>query len=456
MVTKNLKDRLEAIWIALKEMEKTSAPARSAFITGMMESPLPLREIQEVLAPDEAVLVYVMDDNSRRETLIKSHVVVIRRDGAALVTLPHFGLFIHDADVSDLLKSHLWGPTEAMQILHTAMQHQASVNRGLHQADVDTPTVSPLPSAHRLYRQVVEPVRSELEGVHHLIVMADGYLGGVPFSLLVMTRPGTDADQDFTKVDWLLNRFETSYVPSLNSLVALRRETASRPAAPKAFIGFGDPIFRSSAGKTALAPLPETRDELQQIAAALLAEPDSLHFGQFATEEAVRTVGLDQYRVVAFATHGLLADGDSNIDEPALALTPGQEQGRGEDGLLSATEIATLKLNADLVLLSACNTAGVADTPQAKYRENVAGLTLPFFHAGARALLVSHWPVDSEATVLLTTRMIATGSQSNVRKSAALAEAMRRMAKGSMGARYVHPYYWAPFVIVGDGGPARR
>ena len=313
---------------------------------------------------------------------------------------------------------------------------------------MDHITLLPIPySRHaRQWSPLVKDLRNRL-------------LGAVPFSLMVMTRPGVDADQDFTKVDWLLKRFETSYVPSLDSLIALRRGDASRPPAPKAFIGFGDPLFRGSAGTTAeLAPLPETRDELRQIATALKAEPESLYFGQFATEEAVRSVGLDHYRVVAFATNGLLANEPSGIEEPALALTPGQGRERGADGLLSATEIAALKLNADWVLLSACNTAGVADHGRAaiEYRENVAGLTLPFFHAGARALLVSHWPVDSAATVFLTTQTIEAVSQSNVRKSAALAETMRRMAAGSMGAQYAQPYYWAPFVIVGDDSPVRR
>ena len=82
----------------------------------------------------------------------------------------------------------------------------------------------------------------------------------------------------------------------------------------------------------------------------------------------------------------------TRIEEPALALTPGKGQGRSADGWLTATEIAALKLNADWVLLSACNTAGVTTGASTLYKENVAGLTWPFFQAGALSLLVSHWP----------------------------------------------------------------
>jgi CHAT domain-containing protein len=113
----------------------------------------------------------------------------------------------------------------------------------------------------------------------------------------------------------------------------------------------------------------------------------------------VKRVALENYRVVYFATHGLVAGDVKGIGEPSLVLTLPAQPTAFDDGLLTASEVAQLKLNADWVVLSACNTAA-GDKPGA---EALSGLTRAFFYAGARALLVSHWSVDSEAATRLTT-----------------------------------------------------
>jgi len=155
---------------------------------------------------------------------------------------------------------------------------------------------------------------------------------------------------------------------------------------------------------------------------------------------------LSKYRLIHFATHGALAGQVGGNSEPGLLLTPPATATETDDGYLSASEIAGLKLDADWVILSACNTAGGAEGAEA-----LSGLARAFFYAGARALLVSHWSVYSDTTVKLITGAISSlAAQSSIGR----AEAMRRsmLALIDHGApRESHPAFWAPFIVVGEG-----
>ena len=156
-----------------------------------------------------------------------------------------------------------------------------------------------------------------------------------------------------------------------------------------------------------------------------------------------------------FATHGLIPDELPGLSQPALALSNPAVTGEKEDGLLTLAEILGLKLRADWVVLSACNTA----SPDGQASEAVSGLGRGFFFAGAKALLVSHWPVETVSAKLLTTELFrrqaanATLGRAQALREASLA-VMQQSAKGSRGASYsyAHPMFWAPFVVVGDGG----
>jgi CHAT domain-containing protein len=171
-----------------------------------------------------------------------------------------------------------------------------------------------------------------------------------------------------------------------------------------------------------------------------------------ATEEVLKGLDLSDVRIIAFATHGLMAGDFEGISEPALVMTPPNLASELDDGLLTVSEIARLKLNADLVVLSACNTASPDGTPGA---EGLSGLAKAFFFAGSRALLVSHWAVFSEAAVKLTTHMFSAIADD---PEIGYAEAMRRskltLMKDSKKTFYAHPMFWAPFVVVGEGGVA--
>jgi hypothetical protein len=155
---------------------------------------------------------------------------------------------------------------------------------------------------------------------------------------------------------------------------------------------------------------------------------------------------LTSYRIVHFATHGALSGEVEGNAEPGLVLTPPAIASGHDDGYLTASEIATLKLDADWVVLSACNTAG----PSAANADSLSGVARAFFYAGARTLLVSHWAVDSNATVALITKTFA-ALQADQRITRA--EALRRsmLALIDTGGANAHPRVWAPFVVVGEG-----
>jgi CHAT domain-containing protein len=202
-------------------------------------------------------------------------------------------------------------------------------------------------------------------------------------------------------------------------------------------------------------PLPETADELCTAAQYLKAEPSDIRLGARATEREIKRLSasgeLAKYRMIHFATHGALAGELDGAHEPGLILTPPNTATEEDDGYLSASEIASLKLDADWIVLSACNTAAGA----ANSAEALSGLGRAFIYAGARALLVSHWAVYSDATVKLVTSAVDQMARDT---SVGRAEAMRRsmLALIDKGApEQAHPTYWAPFVVVGEGAVGR-
>jgi CHAT domain-containing protein len=200
----------------------------------------------------------------------------------------------------------------------------------------------------------------------------------------------------------------------------------------------------------ALAALPDTGKEIQAIGKMLSPkDPKPWRLGIEAIEEQIRRLPLDQYRILYFATHGLLPGELKCQTEPALVLTPPAitPRDKSSDGLLQASEISTLKLNADLVVLSACNTAG----GNGRFGgEALSGLAEAFFYAGARGLVVSHWQVPSESTALLMTAMFSKiGPDFSVGPAKALSEAQQFISK-QKGKE--HPYFWAAFTVIGDGG----
>jgi CHAT domain-containing protein len=231
--------------------------------------------------------------------------------------------------------------------------------------------------------------------------------------------------------------------------MAERRAARMRVAVSR---GYGDFWQGGSIDRTKLAQylpsLLDTADELKAVARKLGATAGDVHLGSDASETVVKRTALSDYRVVYFATHGLVAGDIAGLAEPSLALTLPKQPTELDDGLLTASEVAQLKLNADWVVLSACNTAA-ADKPGA---EALSGLARAFFYAGARALLVSHWSVDSEATTRLTTSTFALmKADPKLGRAEALREAMLAYMNDRGSPLSAYPAFWGPFSIIGEG-----
>ena len=198
----------------------------------------------------------------------------------------------------------------------------------------------------------------------------------------------------------------------------------------------------------ALSPLPDSAEELKAVAAELGASSSDIHLGRSATEANVKHLPLGDYRVVYFATHGLVAGDVEGLGEPSLALTLPSEPSELDDGLLTASEVAQLKLNADWVVLSACNTAA-GEKPGA---EALSGLARAFFYAGARALLVSHWRIDSKAATQLTTSTFdIMKSNPTIGRAEALRRAMLAYLDDRSDIWNGYPGFWGSFSLVGEG-----
>jgi tetratricopeptide (TPR) repeat protein len=338
--------------------------------------------------------------------------------------------------------------------------------------------------AHDLYKSLLGPVANLIDDKRHLLIVPSGVLTGLPFHLLVVEPPMTPLPnghqlQSYREASWLIRRHAVTVLPSVSSLRALRI-IAKGGQAPKPLIGFGDPVFgprpaleqagrppaqtamRSGtrayasywrgtvadleALRTGLAPLPETAAELIAVVRKVGGD---LKLGPAATETTIKSMDLSQYRIVYFATHGLVGGEIASLAEPALVLTLPNEPTELDDGLLTASEVAQLKLNADWVVLSACNTAA-GNKPGA---EALSGLARAFFYAGARALLVSHWQVDSDAAVRLTTSTFeALEKDPTIGRAEALRRAMLAMIEDASSPWNAYPDYWGGFSIVGEGG----
>ncbi len=328
-----------------------------------------------------------------------------------------------------------------------------------------------------LYDALLKPLSASLAGKKHIIVSTAGALAQVPFSALVTESfSGNPAT-----APWLIRQAAISHIPGASAWIALKQLSQAKPAA-QAFMGWGDPLFdvrqvaqsgntrnvnltRAAPGanpnddlarnalKYAQIPaLPETRAEVEAIADLLKADKqkDTL-FGKDANRESVlqasRSGQLAQKRVIVFATHGLVPGDLPNLRQPALAMAAnGPEDTDPLAPLLTLEDVLGLKLNADWVVLSACNTAAA----EGRAQEALSGLARGFFYAGSRSLLVTHWSVESESASLLTTGTFAyQAANPGAKRAESLREAMLKVMADP---KFSHPAFWAPYALVGEGG----
>ena len=277
--------------------------------------------------------------------------------------------------------------------------------------------------SYKIYQSTFGAIADKIASKKRLSLITNGALTSLPPQLLITSDPTGKTLKDQA---WLVRSYAITVLPTVASLKILRGASATSSAA-KPMIAFADPVFSKQAHVQAtqqlamrsitsfysgtqidvarlgeyLPQLPGTRAEVQAIAKTLKVDPSDIKLGLNATVTAVKQAKLDQYRIVYFATHGLVSGELERFAkskaEPALVLTIPDKPTDFDDGLLQASEIAQLKLNADWVVLSACNTAA-EEKPGA---EALSGLARAFFYAGGRSLIVSNWQVDDESTARL-------------------------------------------------------
>ncbi|MFH1481242.1 MAG: CHAT domain-containing tetratricopeptide repeat protein, partial [Pseudomonadota bacterium] len=473
VTAENLRNRMERLINARASLLKEIQTRFPRYTDLTNPRPATLENAQANLLPDEALIVIYPTE---RETYIWC--------------VPHKGVvrFAYSK----------WGRKDLSRIVTDLRRSLAP----------DPSTFGDIPAfdvrmAHELYVQLLKPVEEGWMQAKDLLVVAPGILGQLPFSVL-LTSPVTlqegrgDLFSEYRQVPWLVRKVSLTRYPAASSFITLR----SLPKGDlhrKAFVGFGDPLFtpdQSARSKTSdmklasrggdrvhvrgirvagggkiddskkiysmslsdLNRLPDTSQEIKDVAAALGANPETDTFtGVRASEHQVKTMDLSDRRVIAFASHALLPWDLDGLDQPAIALSAPSVTGDGEDGLLTMGEIMKLRLNADWVVLSACNTGA----SEGEGAEAVSGLGRAFFYAGTRAVLVTMWPVETTSARSLMTGLFRHYSG---QKGLSRAQAQRRSiydmidsrslkdtTTGRTIATYAHPFFWAPFIIMGDG-----
>jgi CHAT domain-containing protein len=430
--------------------------------------PATVAQAQAALRANEALIaIHAGEDGS--------HVWALRRDGA-----PSY----HAASVTA-------GEIEQrVNRLRVALDPRAETLGGIPPFDVVT--------AHALFSDLLAPIAAGWRGADTLLIVTDGALARLPLAVMVTRAGATPRDgggqalfASHRDVAWLARDAAVVQLPSVAALRTLRALPAGA-SQRAAFIGFGDPSFgaqqvadaappamprgvdmraaplvrrsvaatrsASSASLASLPGLPDTAQEIRDVAAALGADParDAL-LGSAASEQAARGGIAANRRVVMFATHGLVPGDLDGLTQPALAMAAPTAPGAG-DGLLTLDEILGMRLDADWVVLSACNTAA-ADGAGA---EAVSGLGRAFFYAGSRAVLATHWPVETRSARLLTTELFRRQAADRaLARGAALRQAMLALIDGPGATEpgtgrtlfsYAHPIFWAPFALIGDPG----
>lgn len=470
---------------AALESERTEAELSSRFpryFDLLRSPPVTVAELQasngaaQLLRPDEALILLVPGFFVPGPNL--GVVMVVTRETTAWAELPYGRDELRDRT----------------QALHAALASPVTTT-----APGVTPATENIrydrAAAHELYKALfADPaIAPVLAGKERWLIAPQGVLMSLPFAALVSTPPagGAAGDSDpvqLRNTSWLGLTKTVTVLPSVSALRVQRlyaRETTGGARTP--FFGLGDPAFRgvadpdeargarrtaaaapadaktyfrgANADLSRIATLPRlvgTAREIRGLAQSFGVGPDAYVLQLQASEVELRrrnaSGALGRADIVAFATHGLIA-GDIGIAEPALALTPptlaaGQAPSPDNDGLLTASEAATLTLSARYLILSACNTAAGGSANA----EALSGLARAFFYAGAQSLLVSHYPVMDEAGMRLTTEAARLGQLAGLRSPEAMRQSMQALMLDTRndadGYSFAHPTMWAPYIVV--------
>ncbi|MFY0637293.1 CHAT domain-containing protein [Maricaulis maris] len=414
------------------------------------------RDVQALLQPHEALITYSFSSDDDRLIAF-----VLTRERVALHAL---------ATDIETVRSRADRLREALEVPSStdALRHQ----------------VFDLDAGLALYRDIFEPLQPYLDGKRQILVVSDGPLDFLPLHVLPTARPDdwTGTFDDYRATRWLSETYAFARLPAVSSLGALRREGRAGASGIQPLLGFADPLLSrqieaqgeavtetvfeddlllslSGNGAGALRDLPavpQTRQLLERLAETLMADSSNLYFAENAQESRIHRLNsegvLTDYQNIAFATHALIDGAEAGIDEllePALVLTPpmGGRLPFNNDGLLRASEIVGLRLDADFIILAACNTAAPDGSSGS---EALSGLVKAFFFAGARSILVSNWPAEASATAILSSRLVEHMVVRDESRAVALQSAMRHLRENE-AEHFSHPALWAPFMVVSDG-----
>jgi len=497
-----LKSRIAEIGARIEEIDRSLNTQFPEYAALSKAAPISIADAQALLNPDEALLQF-LDLQPAGSIPDTGFAWLVTKEDARWVRLPlgTDGLARAVAALRCGLDAKRW------------LDRGAELCSKLLKLDRSSRAWLPfdLEAAFNLYQALLGPFEAEIKG-KDLLVVPSGALTGLPLSVLVTQKP-TDAVprtlDGYRSAAWLGTRQPITVLPSVGSLQALRR-FAKNSAATKPYLGVGNPLLDGPQGDDQFgahykkqaqlardkqhcprtivqriaarvglpptsyarlfrggstdieairewSPLPETADELCEVGRRLGVPESEILLGGHATEAALKGLSeqgrLADYSIVHFATHGALTGDVQGSAEPGLIMTPPAKDTtdrkalQRDDGFLTASEIATLKLDADWVILSACNTAGGSG----ETAEALSGMARAFFYAGARALLVSHWEVGSDAAVKLVTRAFAElKSKPGTGRAEAFRVSMRALVESGTLAQ-AHPEQWAPFVVVGEG-----
>ena len=310
-------------------------------------------------------------------------------------------------------------------------------------------------AARELSAAILAPLRHRLEGRKRLVILADGALHLVPFAGLPVPAPGAapGAAAGAGDPEPLVVRHEIDLIPSATFLAQQRRLLAGRRPAPGAVAVLADPVFSLQEGRTKsraargfqppgpFRRLPYTRQEAEAILRLAASQETLVRLGPDAHRDLVTSGTLGRYRIVHFATHGVLHP--VLPERSGIVLSRYDETGKPREGFLAAPDVAGLDLPAELVVLSACQT-GLGREMRG---EGLVGLTQAFFRAGARRVVVSHWNVQDQATAELMARFYRGLLAERLPPGAALRAAQLGLRAET---KWKSPYFWAGFSLHGD------
>lgn len=322
-------------------------------------------------------------------------------------------------------------------------------------------------ASRKLYSNLIQPLEAAISSSRKLLIVPDGVLSYLPFETLARGDASVRSGKS-RAAQTMVERFDITYVPSASALAAMKsRKRGSRRDQSKNLLAFGDPVYGrpgknipASVATGAVSPslgavnftrsyyaergfeftqLPNTRKEVLAIIGLYQGTENHFYLGSDAREETVKSEKVQQYRYLHFAAHALIDDTFPARSGVVLSLAEDSK----EDGVLQMNEIMRLKLDAEMVTLSACST-GLGKLYEG---EGIVGLTRAFLYAGADSVVVSLWNVSDFATAELMKNFYQ-----NLNRGTSRAEALRRAKLSMMRSHHEwrHPYFWAPFVLVGQ------